>query len=141
MNDLLLKVNHTKFQINSTIVFQNKYHFFEVKNYEGDYIYDLEDFQNVSGKPVQNPEIQLKRSNTLLRQLLQNLGYNLPVEGHAVFINPEFILFNAPQDLPFIYQSQLNRFLKKLDMKPSRLNQLHMKLANQLVRLHDSIHL
>ncbi|MDQ6599291.1 NERD domain-containing protein [Bacillus salipaludis] len=138
LNDLVLEVNHTKFQIDSTIIFQNTYHFFEVKNYEGDYIYDPENFKSGSGKPIQNPLDQLKRSKTLIRQLLQNLGYNLQVEGHVIFINPEFTLLNAPYDLSFIYPSQLNRFLKKLDMKPSRLNNIHIKLANQLVALHQS---
>ncbi|MDR7000684.1 nuclease-related domain-containing protein [Neobacillus niacini] len=138
LNDLLLESNNTKFQIDSNIIFQDTYNFFEVKNYEGDYIYDLENFRTASGLTIQNPLNQLKRSRTLLRQLFQSLGYQFPIEAYVVFINPEFTLFNAPSDLPFIYPTQLNRFLKKLDSKPNKLTSKHSNLANKLVSLHQS---
>ncbi|WP_026576567.1 nuclease-related domain-containing protein [Bacillus sp. UNC438CL73TsuS30] len=136
LNDLLLEVGNTKFQIDSSLIFQETLHFFEVKNHEGDYIYDPENFRSVSGNTIQNPLDQLKRSKVLLRQLLKNLGYNLPIEGHVVFINPEFLLYNAPPELPFIFSPQINRFMKKLDTKSSKINQWHMKIASQLAAMH-----
>ncbi|MDR6998241.1 nuclease-related domain-containing protein [Neobacillus niacini] len=136
LNDLFLEVGNTKFQIDSSLIFQETLHFFEVKNFEGDYIYDHENFHSVSGNPIQNPLDQLKRSKVLLRQLLKKLGYNLPIEGHVIFINPEFLLYKAPSELPFIFSSQINRFMKKLDTKSSKINQWHMTIASQLAALH-----
>lgn len=40
LNDLLLKVNNTTFQIDSLIITADALYFFEIKNYEGDYYYE-----------------------------------------------------------------------------------------------------
>jgi hypothetical protein len=72
----------------------------------------------------------------LLRQLIRDLGNNLPIEAYIVFVNPEFTLYQAPKNLPFILPTQLNRFLKKINRKPSRLNNIHRKLADKLVTLN-----
>ncbi|MCM2535789.1 NERD domain-containing protein [Neobacillus pocheonensis] len=138
LNDLLLEINNTKFQIDTLIIYQETIYLFEVKNYKGDFCYEPDSFRTIYGKEIKNPLDQLKRSKSLLRQLIQNLGYNLPIEAYVVFINPEFTLYQAPQDQPFIFPTQLNRFMKKLDMTPSKLNRKHKKLADQLVSLHIS---
>lgn len=39
LNDLLLKVNNSSFQIDSTIIFQGTIYLFEVKNYEGQFCF------------------------------------------------------------------------------------------------------
>lgn len=77
LNDLLLKVNNTTFQLDTTIIFQKTIYLFEVKNYEGDYCYLQGGFGTLAGREIKNPLDQLKRSTTLLRQLLQKHGYNL----------------------------------------------------------------
>jgi hypothetical protein len=139
LNDLLLEVNNTIFQLDTLIIYQEAIYQFEVKNYEGDFCYEKDSFNRISGKERQDPLDQLKRSKSLLRQLLQNLGYNtVPIEGYVVFINPDFTLFQAPKDLPFILPTQLNRFLKKLNVKTSILNNRHKNLADKLVSLHQT---
>ncbi|WML48996.1 nuclease-related domain-containing protein [Neobacillus sp. PS3-34] len=138
LNDLLLEVNNTKFQIDTLIIYQETTYLFEVKNYEGDFYFDHDILQTISGKEIKNPLDQLKRSNSLLRQLLQNLGFNINVEAYVIFINHEFTLYQTPLNLPIIFPTQLNRFLKKLDTKPSRLNSVHKKLADKLVSLHQT---
>jgi hypothetical protein len=136
LNDLLLKWNNQEFQIDSTIIFQHTINF-EVKNFEGDYCYDPEIFQTIYGKEINNPLLQLNRAKSLFRQLLQGLGFNLQVEAYVIFINPEFTLFHAPTDLPFVLPSQLNRFMRRLDGKQSRLHHSHTKLAEKIVSLHQ----
>lgn len=42
INDLLLTINKTHFQIDSIIIIANVIYLYEVKNLEGDYIYDTE---------------------------------------------------------------------------------------------------
>jgi hypothetical protein len=138
LNDLLLEVNKTTFQIDTLILYQDPIYLFEVKNFEGDFCYGPEIFSTISGMEINNPLDQLKRSKSLLRQLLKSLGLHFSIEAYVIFINPEFTLYQAPPNLPFIFPTQLNRFLKKLDMKPSTLNNLHKKLADKLVSLHKT---
>ena len=88
LNDLLLKSNKTTFQIDTLIITSNKAYFYEVKNYEGDYLYETDKFIKLPKTEVTNPLNQLRRSETLLKQLILSLGYSLPIEGLVVFINP-----------------------------------------------------
>jgi len=132
-----MEVNRTKFQIDATMIVQEKIHLFEVKNFEGDYEYSPEKFITWNGKEISNPLDQLKRSESLFSQLLQSLGFRISIESHVIFINPEFTLFQAPKNLPFVYPTQLNRFMRNLSLKPSKVNDRHKKLAEQLVSLHQ----
>lgn len=136
LNDLLFEVNNSTFQIDTLIIFQDIIYLIDIKNFEGDYCYHLDSFHTVSGKEFKNPLDQLKRCHFLFRQLIQSLGNTLSIEATVVFVNPEFTLYLAPKNLPFILPTQLNRFLKKLNSKPSTLNNKHIKLADKLVSLH-----
>jgi hypothetical protein len=52
LNDLLLEINNTKFQIDSLIIFQETIYLFELKNFEGDFCYESDSFQTFSGKEI-----------------------------------------------------------------------------------------
>lgn len=139
LNDLCLEVQKSTFQIDTLIISQHTIYLFEVKNFDGDYYYEVEKdcFKKVTKTEIKNPLDQLKRCQNLLRQLLQSLGYHQTIERHIVFINPEFTLFQSPLNAPIIYPTQLNRYIQKLDQIPSKLNDGHRKLANQLVSMHQ----
>ncbi|MEC1522187.1 nuclease-related domain-containing protein [Neobacillus niacini] len=139
LNDLQLESNKSSFQLDSSLIFQETYSLFEVKNFEGEYVYDSEYFKTPSGKDIQNPLDQLKRSKLFLNQVLQSLGSKLTIEAYVIFINPHFTLYQTPPDLPFILPTQLDPFMKKLDQKPSRLNQTHTNLADKLISLHQTV--
>lgn len=79
LNDLQLESNKSSFQLDSSLIFQETYSLFEVKNYEGEYVYDSEYFKTPSGKDIQNSLDQLKRSKLLLSQILQSLGCKLTI--------------------------------------------------------------
>ncbi|MFD1851551.1 nuclease-related domain-containing protein [Oceanobacillus bengalensis] len=136
LNDLLLKVSNTTFQIDSLIIVSGKIYFFDVKNHEGDYYYDSDKFFKIPQFEIVNPLYQLSRSETLLRQLLLNLKFNLPIEASIVFINTSFTLYQSPLNKPIIYPTQINRYLNKLNTIPSKLNEKHKILAEKLVSLH-----
>jgi hypothetical protein len=138
LNDLLLETNNSEHQIDTSIIYQETFYLLDVKNFEGDFCYDTDKFLMKSGKEIKNPLIQLERSKSLLRQLLQNLGYHFTIEAYVIFINPEFTLYQTPLNLPFVFPTQINRFMNKLNLRPSRLTTLHNKLANQLVALHQT---
>jgi hypothetical protein len=137
LNDLLLKSSNTTFQIDSLLIAQMAIIICEIKTYEGDYYYKDEGFYLCkSDKEITNPFHQLQRCETLLRQLLQNQGFDLPIEGNLIFIHPEFFLYQAPQNKQIIHSPQLPSFLKKLSAKPSNLNGNHRKVADFLLNAH-----
>ena len=139
INDLLLNVNHSYFQIDSMIISQGVIYLFEIKNFEGDYYLEENQLYSVTSKyENKNPVDQLKRSATLFRQLLQTQKLDFLVESLVVFINPNFTLYQAPIDQPIIFPTQVNRFLNKLNNTPSRLNAGHKKLAQTLLSLHQT---
>ncbi|WP_342429194.1 nuclease-related domain-containing protein [Neobacillus sp. FSL H8-0543] len=137
LNDLLLKSNNTTFQIDSLLITQALIILCEVKNYEGDYYYKDDGFYMcTNSKEITNPLHQLHRSETLLRQLLQKQGFNLPIDGNLIFIHPEFFLYQAPQNKQIIFSPQLPSFMKNLSAKPSNLNGNQRKIADFLLSAH-----
>ncbi|WP_068676555.1 nuclease-related domain-containing protein [Oceanobacillus sp. Castelsardo] len=136
LNDLLLEVNNTTFQIDSLIIVQGKIHFYEVKNFEGDYYYESDKLYKKHKLEIINPLHQLSRSESLLRQLLLNHGFNLPIDASVVFINPKFTLYQLPLDKPIIFPTQIKSYLANLNATPSKLTKKHKKLADQLLALH-----
>ncbi|RXT08825.1 nuclease-related domain-containing protein [Ammoniphilus sp. CFH 90114] len=136
LNDLLLEYNHTLFQIDSLLITSNTIYLFEVKNYEGDFYIEADRWYSLSKNEIKNPLLQLQRNESLFRRLLQDLGFTLPIESYLIFVNPEFQLYLAPQNLPIIFPTQLNRFISKLNKIPSKLKDTHSKLAEHLLSLH-----
>ncbi|WP_407269810.1 NERD domain-containing protein [Radiobacillus sp. PE A8.2] len=137
LNDLLLEVNNTTFQIDSLLICQQAVYLYEVKNYEGDFYMEGDRFYAASGSEIKNPIQQLKRSESLLRQLLQQNGYKFTISASLVFVNPEFTLYQAPLNSPIIFPTQLNRYMKKISNNTQKLNQKHHKLAKHLASLHS----
>ena len=138
LNDLLLEWNGSTFQLDSVVITEETIYLFDAKNYAGDYYYERERLKIINGIEIKDPLLQLKRSESLLRQLLNHLGIHLPVEPHIIFTNPEFTLYQAPLDQPIIFPAQFNRFMKKLNRKESKLNNQHRKLAERLLSLDQT---
>ncbi|WP_342342353.1 nuclease-related domain-containing protein [Neobacillus novalis] len=121
--------------IDSLIILQQTIYMNEVKNFEGDYYYEKQLLYSANGFERKDPLLQLKRSSSLLRQLLQNLGLYMPIEARVVYVNPEFTLYQASRNEPIIFPTQVNRYLKNINTTPSKLNGKHEKLANKLISL------
>lgn len=138
LNDLLLPQNKNTFQIDSLIIIPEKIFLIEVKNFEGDYFYEHDRLYTriPPQSEVTNPLIQLNRSESLFRQLMQKLGYNMSIQSIVVFVNPEFTLYQAPINKTFLYPGQINRFLQSFHSTSSRLGNTQKTLANQLKSLH-----
>jgi hypothetical protein len=119
INDLLLEVNNSYSQIDGFIISQSVIHLLDVKNYYGDYYLESDKLYSVTtGRECKNPIIQLNRSATLFRQLLQNHKLNYLVDPYVIFINPEFTLYHTPMNQPIILPTQVNRFLNDLNKYP-----------------------
>ncbi|MBM7651071.1 nuclease-related domain-containing protein [Neobacillus cucumis] len=101
INDLLLEVNNSYFQIDSLMISQGGIHLLDIKNYLSDYYLKSDKLYSVTtDRQIKNPVDQLERSSTLFSQLLHNLKLNYLTEAFVVFINPEFTLYQAPMDHP-----------------------------------------
>lgn len=139
LNDLLLEVNNSTFQIDSMFISQGVIQLFEVKNYEGDCYFESDKLLSVnSGREYTNPITQLTKCTTQFRLLLQSLKQNYLVESFVVFINPEFTLYQAPMNQPIILPTQVNRFFRDLNNTPSKLNDGHKNLAQKILSLHQT---
>jgi hypothetical protein len=137
LNDLRLKMNNTHFQMDSLMITLEGICMFEVKNFEGDFFYERDKLFMRNKTEINHPLIQLRRNESLLRQLLQDLGWNnIPIDSKVVFINPEFTLYQAPLNLPFIYPTQIPKYFRKLNTTPSKLTKKHLILADKLVSCH-----
>ena len=137
INDLLLQINNTTFQVDSTIIGSEEIHLFEIKNYVGDYYYQNDRIYTINHKEISNPINQIRRNETLFQQLLQKHGWeNKTITSSVVFINPEFTLYQAPLSLPFIFPTQIQRYLKGMNPHFSKLNKFQKQLAEKLTSLH-----
>lgn len=134
LNGLILESNNTEFQIDHLLICQNKIYLFEIKNFEGDFYVQNENwYVAVTKKEIRNPLPQLQRSEFLLRNLIQSLAPNLEVYSYIVFVNPEFMLYQAPFHQSIIFPTQINRLIKKINSEPSSLSNIHNHLARQLI--------
>lgn len=136
LNDLLLKVNNQTFQIDSLIILKNAVYLLEIKNYSGNYCYKTDKIFLKDQAEITNPLIQLYRTESLLRQLFLKFHFKTSIHPLIIFINPEFTLYQAPLGAPFIFPSQLNGFIKKLNSSQSEVHEDHIKIAERLLSLH-----
>lgn len=136
LNDLLFERNSTEFQIDSLLFSANTFNMFEVKNFSGDYFVESEKWFSTSGIEITSPLSQMKRCETLLSNLLKELGLFYPIKSYLVFINPEFTLYQAPYDNSIIFPSQLDRFMKNLLTTSSSVTDKQMKTVEKLAAKH-----
>lgn len=142
LRDLTYEVNHTTFQIDTLLIFQEKLYLLDVKNNDGDYYIEDGVWKTIQGTEIKNPQHQLTRCTSLLRKLLQTIGVNLNISAHLIFVNPEFTLYQAPRTTEMVFPTQLNRFIEKLKNEPCNLSRLHQRATNQLLekRLKENRH-
>ncbi|WP_062108215.1 nuclease-related domain-containing protein [Bacillus niameyensis] len=108
LRDLLLKINGRTIQIDTLPILYNTIHLFEVKNFEGNYLYDDGKMFKFPKHEIINPLNQLERIETHFRQLLKNLGFHFEVKASVVFVNPTFTLYQAPLTHPLFIQLRFN---------------------------------
>ncbi|WP_449619593.1 nuclease-related domain-containing protein [Robertmurraya sp. Marseille-Q9965] len=136
LKDILLDYQGNLFQIDTLIISKTTIHIFEVKNYEGDYYVDADNWFSTSGTEIKNPLSQLKRTESLFHRYLQFFRSPLKLECYLVFVNPEFTLLQAPLNEPIILPTQLNRFLRNLDFPRAPLTNTPINLAKKILADH-----
>jgi hypothetical protein len=136
LNDLLLEHRKNKFQIDSLKISGGKLFNINIKYFEGDYYVDGDRWYTLSGIEIKNPLLQLQRSESLLRQLLHDLGYNITVESYVMFINPNFHLYQSPMNPQLIFPTQLDRYIRKINSQSSKLTDRQFKIAEKLISMN-----
>lgn len=86
--DFQVQVYSQDLQIDALACVDEYLYHFEIKNYDFDFTYRQgQAFFGRSQKAIENPFRQLKRSQALLKQLLQKYGKPIKVVSLVVFIN------------------------------------------------------
>lgn len=140
LNDLLLNFNNQTFQIDSLLITSNMIYLLEIKNYFGNFYYKNDRLYQKNDTEVSNPLNQLQRTELLLRQLIQTLGFSIPIQPQVIFINQSFTMYLAPLDKPFIFPTQLKSFFQQLNSERTKLTMQQQKLAEKLSSLHMHTH-
>lgn len=136
LNDLTLRLNYTVFQIDTLIITAHGIYVYEIKNFNGEYLYKEELFQSVvSGEDFQSPLSQLNRSVILLKKLLGTYGNQLPVLPFLAFVHPDFVLYEAPRFESLLLPNNLTRHFKKLDTESGTLSEQQYIMAKKLCEL------
>jgi hypothetical protein len=141
IKDLFLSIDSKDFQIDTLIIFPTIIQLFEVKNFEGEHVYDKEKdmFYKNMNYEIQNPEHQLSRAVTLLKRLLRQHGFQVNLQGTVTFVNPEFTLYNLTPDKPFILPTQINSLMRKFNQNYSgKITNQNKGIGKKLISLHQS---
>lgn len=131
--NLLYEINGSEFQIDVVLLTSNTIYLLEVKNFTGDYIIENNKIYSLHSRTqIYNPLHQLERTEYLFKKLLDNFNIKMKISSHVVFINPRFVLYGAQVQSPFLFASQVERFLKRIVDATRPLTQKIYVLAEKL---------
>lgn len=133
LNDLKISYRGSSTQIDSLLITQHSIELFEIKNYSGSYSYSKNKMMSLKGIEIANPLTQLNRTLSLIRQLMNEWGIDLDVNGHIVFVNNHFTLYVGEPSYPFILPTQIELFLSQLSSQSRHIKQSHQFLADKLL--------
>lgn len=136
--DLLLEINGSECQIDCLLIFQKELIIIEVKNYQGDFFIENNEWYILSKEKIKNPLYQLQRTELLLSQFLKQHQLPLKMKSFVVFTHPEFQLYQAPLSISAIFPTQLKRFIRKLQNFPCQISNYHHKIARLLKSKHKT---
>jgi len=93
-------------------------------------------FTKTTGSSLENPAIQLRRTQARLQVLLTALKIQLPIEAYVVYINPEFTLLGAQENADYLLPSQLPDYFQSLQIS-GKVGPEQQRLADTLIRMHN----
>lgn len=137
LSDLVLEVNRQTFQIDSLIITGERVYLYEIKNYQGEYIYENNEIKTLSSnKVIVKPSTQIDKTRSLLNMLLYQLDYDITVCAYVVFVNHEFLLYQASPNPTFILFPKIKKHIEQLNLIDVPLKFEHERLAVKLTELH-----
>ncbi|WP_051912425.1 nuclease-related domain-containing protein [Carnobacterium funditum] len=137
LNDLYLNVRGKRFQIDTLLITAKNLYIYEVKNFAGEYYYENEKmYFGRTKKEVFDPLYQINHAESALRQLLDQMGYNLGIKKFIVFVNRNFTLFQAPLNSGMVLPGMLTSHFSMINDISDRLNQTHFRFAKEIKPMH-----
>lgn len=137
LNDLLLEVNDSEFQIDSLVMTGESITLYEVKNFEGNYIYEGGSIRLLTSKrDYLNPSEQTNRAVILFKQWLAFHHFNFKVQAYVVFVNKNFSLFQAPADIGILLPGMLDKHFERVNKTTAPIGKEHYRLAQKLCEQH-----
>lgn len=132
--DCLFEVNDQEFQVDCILLTTDTLYLLEIKNYTGDYYLENNRIHHLQTKQeIYNPLNQIERTEFLFKKLLDDMKLTVPVSSYIIFINPNFMLYEAPLHQPFIFTSQIHRFLKKINANTYTLSRQSEQIAERII--------
>lgn len=138
LNDLRLPTadEETTFQIDTLVITPDALLVYEVKNYTGSYYYKNGRFFNSWNQERKNPYTQVNDACISLRQLLQKWKVTYEVQAVLVFINPSFMLYQAPMGESILLRGQLEAHFQSLRQRDGNRHPKQESLARKLIEMH-----
>lgn len=137
LNDLVLKINGTIFQIDSLVVTSQKIYVYEVKNYEGEYQYKKNQFRIChSNSEILDPAVQVQRATVLLKQIMKQMRCDMECEPYVVFINTKCMVYMPEPTKHILFRSLLDQHVKSVNEQCRKLNERHYDFAKALYGKH-----
>src|SRR5699024_3646571 len=134
---LSLQTEEGHFQIDHLYLLRDKIYIHEIKNIVGEYmIQNNQWFHIASNKEINNPIIQLQRTDSYFRQFLRRHGYQHEVISNVVFIHNGFTLYHATPQLPLLFRSQIDQHVKSITSQERSSGTKEIQLAEQLTSIH-----
>ena len=135
--DLFLKSQGSTFQIDMSILTDQKIYIYEVKNYQGELMYREGRLTYYSsGLEILNPVSQVQRAAILLKNMLRKHNINLEVEPYVVFINPNCTIYQSIPDKRILLPSLLDSHFKLIEKQSNIKNRKLLEIAEKLTNLN-----
>lgn len=133
ITDFTFSVDGTVRQIDAFIVFNDAIIIFEVKNYQGDYLFKNGEFYNTKYRDkIKSPIDQLDNTVILLKRLFKRIDIHIPIKSYVVFIGEDFHLYEAPRNINIVMRSQLPNFLNELRLTYRHADENTIEFINTL---------
>ncbi|GAA0358529.1 hypothetical protein GCM10008932_09050 [Alkalibacterium iburiense] len=120
-------------QIDFLFISAQSIYMYEVKNYQGSYVQSGDKFRSLSGSQFLNPSVQLTRTHNHFSHMLKELSCTTPIQPFVVFVNPEFTLYEAPVEDPFLFPGQLSSHFKLLNQRSDTIRKSQQRLVEKLL--------
>lgn len=135
----LFEVLDQEFEIDCLLLTSDTIFLLEVKNYTGNYYIENNQIHHLPSKrQIYNPVTQIDRTEFLFKRLLSDMQINLQVRSFVLFVNYNFVLYEASLQLPIIFPSQIKSFLDKTNRNASVLTNNVKQLGKILIRRRKS---
>lgn len=136
---LTLQVGENLFQIDHLVIVGDKIYIHEIKHFKGDFHFKNNLFFSLpNNREIVSPLVQLERTESLLRQLLNRLGLSYEVSSKVIFTHPECAIFTDNPKLPIILLPQVKRYIENTLMTNHSPQKHNIDLANRLIQLHET---